>query len=189
MCDHLGLLVPVVDSLIASFLTLAKESLTFQWSALYLALQLSYFSDLPLKMLVPVRIDNSLPQETQAQGWDLNPEPTFLRAAGPMDQGPACLRFFRIELLQAEAPAKSQSQNTCTSLTMVAPKEEPLKLPNRSRDSASVNFMSLKSSQVTNQTLLPKINPGFGPDPVITAKNQENRVTKLDILTNERTPS
>ncbi|KAJ9069671.1 hypothetical protein DSO57_1016145 [Entomophthora muscae] len=120
------------------------------------------------------RIDNSLPQETQAQGWDSNPEPTFLRAAGPMDQGPARLHFFGIKPLQAEAPTKSQSQNTCISSTMVAPKEEPLKLPNGSRDGASVNFMSLKSSQITNQTLLPKINPGFGPDPVTTAKNQEN---------------
>ncbi|KAJ9049594.1 hypothetical protein DSO57_1022710 [Entomophthora muscae] len=71
--------------------------------------------------MVNVRIDNSLPRETQAQGWDSNPELTFLRAAGPMDQGPARLRFFGIEPLQAEAPAKSQSQNTCTSLTMVAP--------------------------------------------------------------------
>ncbi|KAJ9048481.1 hypothetical protein DSO57_1034713 [Entomophthora muscae] len=101
-------------------------------------------------------------------------EPTFLQATGPVDQEPACMRFFGIEPLQAEAPAKSQSQNTCTSSTMVAPKEEPLKLPNGSRDGTSVNFMSLKSSQVTNQTLLPKINPGFGPNPVTTAKNQEN---------------
>ncbi|KAJ9088808.1 hypothetical protein DSO57_1019530 [Entomophthora muscae] len=119
-------------------------------------------------------IDNSLPLGTWAQGWDLNPEPTFLRAAGPMDQGPARLRFFRIEPLQAEAAAKSQSQNTCISSTMVAPEEEPLELPNGSRDDASVNFMSLKSSQVTNQTLLPKINLGFGPDPVTTTKNPEN---------------
>ncbi|KAJ9080465.1 hypothetical protein DSO57_1024626, partial [Entomophthora muscae] len=36
----------------------------------------------------PVSIDNSLPLETQAQGRDLNPEPEFLRAAGPMDQEP-----------------------------------------------------------------------------------------------------
>ncbi|KAJ9059533.1 hypothetical protein DSO57_1001602 [Entomophthora muscae] len=121
-----------------------------------------------------VRIDNSLPWGTQAQGWDSNPEPTFPQAAGPMDQGPAHPRFFGIKPLQAEAPAKSQSQNTCISLTMVAPKEEPLKLPNGSRDGTSVNFMSLKSSQVTNQTLMPKIKPGFGPDPVITTKNQEN---------------
>ncbi|KAJ9066678.1 hypothetical protein DSO57_1007179 [Entomophthora muscae] len=56
MLDHLGLLVPVVDSLITSFLTLATESLIVQWPALYLASQPSYFSDLPHKMqfLIPV---------------------------------------------------------------------------------------------------------------------------------------
>ncbi|KAJ9049539.1 hypothetical protein DSO57_1023451 [Entomophthora muscae] len=54
-----------------------------------------------------VRIDNSLPRETRAQGWDSNPEPTSLRAAGPMDQGPPCLCFFGIKPLKAEAPAKS----------------------------------------------------------------------------------
>ncbi|KAJ9084997.1 hypothetical protein DSO57_1018432 [Entomophthora muscae] len=93
---------------------------------------------------------------------------------GPWTKGLSAWVFFGIEPLQAEAPTKSQSQNICTSSTMVAPKEEPLKLPNGSRDGASVNFMSLKSSQVTNQTLLAKINPGFGPNPVTTAKNQEN---------------
>ncbi|KAJ9069054.1 hypothetical protein DSO57_1022329 [Entomophthora muscae] len=134
------------------------------------------------------KIDNSLPLETWAQGRDSNPEPTFLRAAGPMDQGPTHPRFFGIKPLQAEAPAKSQSQNTCTSSTMVVPKEEPLELPNGSRDDASVNFMSLKSFQVTNQTLLPKINPGFGPNPMTIAQNQENQVINLDFLTNERTP-
>ncbi|KAJ9085676.1 hypothetical protein DSO57_1011597 [Entomophthora muscae] len=121
-----------------------------------------------------IRIDNSLPWGTRAQGWDSNPEPTFPWAAGPMDQGPACPHFLGLSPCKSEAPAKSQSQNTCISLIMVVPKEEPLELPNGSRDDASVNFMSLKSSQVTNQTLLPKINPGFGPGPMTTTKNQEN---------------
>ncbi|KAJ9075381.1 hypothetical protein DSO57_1036684 [Entomophthora muscae] len=143
--------------------------MVFLTSVLHECIKMSW-----IHMVVHVRIDNSLSWEIQAQGWDSNPEPTFLQTAGPMNQGPACPCFFGIKPLQAEAPAKSQSQNTCTSSTMVAPKEEPLKLPNGSRDGASVNFISLKSSQVTNQTLLPKINPGFGPDPVTTAKNQEN---------------
>ncbi|KAJ9070904.1 hypothetical protein DSO57_1002534 [Entomophthora muscae] len=67
-----------------------------------------------------VRIDN-FPLETQAQEWDLNPEPGFLRATGPMDQGPVHLCFPGTEPLQAEAPAKSQSQNTSVGLTMVVP--------------------------------------------------------------------
>ncbi|KAJ9063463.1 hypothetical protein DSO57_1039578 [Entomophthora muscae] len=72
---------------------------------------------------------------------------------------------------------------------MVVPKEELLKLPNGGREGSSVNFMNLKSSRVTNQTQLLKKNPGFGPDPVTIAQNQENQVTNLDVLTNERTPS
>ncbi|KAJ9081954.1 hypothetical protein DSO57_1009410 [Entomophthora muscae] len=54
-----------------------------------------------------VRINNSLPLETQAQGQDLNSEPKFLQAAGPMDQQPTHLRFAEIKPPQAEAPAKS----------------------------------------------------------------------------------
>ncbi|KAJ9052702.1 hypothetical protein DSO57_1031651 [Entomophthora muscae] len=54
-----------------------------------------------------VRIDNSLPLETWAQGQDLNPEPEFLQAAGPMDREPVCPHFSEIEPPQAEAPAKS----------------------------------------------------------------------------------
>ncbi|KAJ9067641.1 hypothetical protein DSO57_1037079 [Entomophthora muscae] len=76
------------------------------------------------------RIDNSFPLETQAQEWDLNPDPKFLWAAGSMDQGTAHSRFIGTEHLQAEAPANSQSQNTSAGLTMVVPEEELLKLPN-----------------------------------------------------------
>ncbi|KAJ9081344.1 hypothetical protein DSO57_1015627 [Entomophthora muscae] len=93
-----------------------------------------------------VKIDNSSPLETQAQERDLNPGPGFLRAAGPMDRWATHPCFLGIKPLQAEAPVNSQSQNTNTSPTIVAPKEEPLKLPNEGRDSAYVSFMSLKSS-------------------------------------------
>ncbi|KAJ9062842.1 hypothetical protein DSO57_1006290 [Entomophthora muscae] len=137
---------------------------------------------------VTVRIDNSLPLETRAQGQDLSPEPEFLQAAGPMDQKPVCLRFSDNKPPQAEAPSKSQSQNTSAGSTMVVPKEELLELPNGGREGASLNFMNLKSSQVTIQIQLPKENTGFGPNPVTTAQNKENQVTNLDILTNERTP-
>ncbi|KAJ9051934.1 hypothetical protein DSO57_1039155 [Entomophthora muscae] len=52
-------------------------------------------------------IDNFLPLQTRAQGQDSNPEPKFLRTAGPMDQEPAHPQFSEIEPPQAEAPAKS----------------------------------------------------------------------------------
>ncbi|KAJ9054068.1 hypothetical protein DSO57_1018327 [Entomophthora muscae] len=69
-------------------------------------------------------IDNSFPPKTQAQEQDSNPGPGFLQAAGPMDCWAACLCFLGIKPLQAEAPINSQSQNTDTSPTIVAPKEE-----------------------------------------------------------------
>ncbi|KAJ9087689.1 hypothetical protein DSO57_1030668 [Entomophthora muscae] len=114
---------------------------------------------------VCVRIVNSLPLGTWAQEWDSNPDPDSLQAAIPMDQGAACLHFPETELLQAEAPTKSQSQNTCTGVTMVVPKKELPKLPNKGRESSSVNFMNLKSSQVTNQIQSPKEKMGFRPNP------------------------
>ncbi|KAJ9088050.1 hypothetical protein DSO57_1026976 [Entomophthora muscae] len=114
---------------------------------------------------VIVRIDNSFPLETWAQEWDSTPDPGFLQAANPMDQGPARPRFPETEPLQAEAPAKSQIQNTSKGWTMVVPKKEFLKFPNEGRESSSVNFMNLKPSQVTNQIQLPKENTGFRPDP------------------------
>ncbi|KAJ9082493.1 hypothetical protein DSO57_1004058 [Entomophthora muscae] len=133
-----------------------------------------------------VRIVNFLPLKTWAQGWDSNPEPKFLQDAGPMDREPACPRSSEIKPLQAEAPAKSPSQNTSTGSIMMVHKEESLELPNGSREGAPVNSMSLKSSQVTNQTQLPRETLGFGSNPVTTAKNQ---VTNLDVLTNEGTSS
>ncbi|KAJ9090262.1 hypothetical protein DSO57_1004172 [Entomophthora muscae] len=136
-----------------------------------------------------LRIDNSFPLETRAQERDSNPEPGLTWAASPMDQGPARPRFPETKPPQAEAPTKSRSQNTSAGLIMMVPKDELLKLPNGGRESSSVNFMNLKSSRVTNQIQLPKKNTGFRPNPVTIAQNQENQVTNLDILTNERNPA
>ncbi|KAJ9053361.1 hypothetical protein DSO57_1024877 [Entomophthora muscae] len=52
---------------------------------------------------ITVRIDNSFPLETQAQGCDLSPDPESLWAAGPEDQGAACLQFSGVKPLRAEA--------------------------------------------------------------------------------------
>ncbi|KAJ9068876.1 hypothetical protein DSO57_1024313 [Entomophthora muscae] len=112
---------------------------------------------------VYVKIDNSSPLETQAQEQDSNPGPGSLRAAGPMDCWAARLCFLGIKPLQAEAPVSSQSQNTSTSPTIVVPKEEPLKLPNEGRDGTYVNFMSLKSSQATNQEPTQERGTGLQP--------------------------
>ncbi|KAJ9062236.1 hypothetical protein DSO57_1012905 [Entomophthora muscae] len=93
-----------------------------------------------------VRIDNLLPLKTRAQGRDLNPEPKFLWAAGPMDREPACPCFSEIEPPQAEGSSKSKSQNTSTGSITMIPEEEFLELPNGGIEGGPVNFMSLKSS-------------------------------------------
>ncbi|KAJ9071790.1 hypothetical protein DSO57_1033549 [Entomophthora muscae] len=133
-------------------------------------------------------IENSFPLETQAQEQDSNPNPGYPWATGPVDCSAACLCFFGIKPLQAEAPAKPQSQNTSTSSTMVAPEEEPLKFPNGGRDDAYVNFMILKSSQVTNQEPTQERGTGPRPDPMTTTLEQDNQVAELGATTNERTP-
>ncbi|KAJ9089951.1 hypothetical protein DSO57_1007770 [Entomophthora muscae] len=135
-----------------------------------------------------VKIDNSSPLVTQARDQDLNPGPGSLRAAGPMDRWAACLCFLGIKPLQAEAPVNSQSQNTDASPTIVAPKEEPLKLPNEGRDDAYVSFMSLKSSQVTNKEPTQERGTGLWPGPMTTTLKQDNQVAKSRFLTNEITP-
>ncbi|KAJ9066233.1 hypothetical protein DSO57_1011562 [Entomophthora muscae] len=134
-----------------------------------------------------VKIDNSSPLETQAWEQDSNPGPGSLQAAGPMDCWAAHLCFLGIKPLQAEAPVNSQSQNTDISLTIVAPKEEPFKLPNEGRDGAYVSFMSLKSSQTTNQEPTQERGMGLWPGPMTMMLKQDNQVAKSRLLTNERT--
>ncbi|KAJ9086131.1 hypothetical protein DSO57_1007246 [Entomophthora muscae] len=102
-----------------------------------------------------VRINNP-PLENQAQKQDLNPNPDHLQAACPEDQRASHLHFSGFELLQAEVQIKSQSENTNMDVRAVTFKEELVSLPNRGKESLSVNFMNLKSSHITNQVPLPK---------------------------------
>ncbi|KAJ9062209.1 hypothetical protein DSO57_1013076 [Entomophthora muscae] len=138
--------------------------------------------------IIYVKIDNSSPLETQAWEQNSNPGPGSLRAVGPMDCWAAHPCFLGIKPLQAEAPVNSQSQNTNISPTIVAPKEDLFELPNEGRDGAYVSFMSLKSSQATNQQ--PTQERGTGPQPgyMTTTLKQDNQVAKSRILTNERNP-
>ncbi|KAJ9061681.1 hypothetical protein DSO57_1018241 [Entomophthora muscae] len=50
-----------------------------------------------------VRIDNSPPLETQAQEQELNPEPGFPWAVGPMDRRTTRPHFSGVEPPQADA--------------------------------------------------------------------------------------
>ncbi|KAJ9070624.1 hypothetical protein DSO57_1006038 [Entomophthora muscae] len=53
--------------------------------------------------VVPVRIENSPPLETQAQEQESNLEPGFPQATGPMDRRTARLHFSGVKPLQADA--------------------------------------------------------------------------------------
>ncbi|KAJ9084201.1 hypothetical protein DSO57_1026970 [Entomophthora muscae] len=47
--------------------------------------EVSTLTWVPMATRDAVRIDNSFTLETWAQGWDSNPDPESLQAAGPMD--------------------------------------------------------------------------------------------------------
>ncbi|KAJ9048362.1 hypothetical protein DSO57_1035742 [Entomophthora muscae] len=168
-------------------LTTLEESICHLWARQPPSESKAEFS-LCINVLNSVKIDNSSSLETKAQEWDSNPNPGFPQDAGSVDRRAARPCFFRIKPLEAEAPAKPQSQNTSTSSIIVALKEEPLELPNGGRDDAYVNFMSLKSSQVTNQEPTQERGTGPRPNPMTTTLEQDNKVAKLRFLTNERTP-
>ncbi|KAJ9068082.1 hypothetical protein DSO57_1032273 [Entomophthora muscae] len=55
------------------------------------------------KGFICVKIDNSPPLEPQAQEQELNLEPGFPQAAGPMDCGTVCPHFSGVKPPQAEA--------------------------------------------------------------------------------------
>ncbi|KAJ9088331.1 hypothetical protein DSO57_1024153 [Entomophthora muscae] len=86
----------------------------------------------------------------------------------------SCLRFSGIEPPQAEAKSNSQSKNTNTDLGVMAPKEGLDNLPNGGKEILSINFMNLKSSQVTNQGPLPEENTGLKPVPMTKAQEKNN---------------
>ncbi|KAJ9063901.1 hypothetical protein DSO57_1036163 [Entomophthora muscae] len=70
----------------------------------------------------PVRIDNSLTLETQAEGQDLNPKSKCLRAAKPGDQGlPACISL-------ESTPHKLRPRMMAQMVKQAKPKELSLQM-------------------------------------------------------------
>ncbi|KAJ9050187.1 hypothetical protein DSO57_1016688 [Entomophthora muscae] len=88
-------------------------------------------------------------------------------------KGPPAHVFLGLSSLQAEAQAKSYSKNTYIDLIVVAPKKGLLDLPNGSKESTSLNFMNLKSSQAINQVQLLEKNAGLRPAPMTQAQKQK----------------
>ncbi|KAJ9059465.1 hypothetical protein DSO57_1002042 [Entomophthora muscae] len=119
-----------------------------------------------------VRIVNYFPLENQAQGWDLNPDPEFMRATGPKDQGATCPRFPEVKLLQDKA--------NNDGLNSEAKQNKGINAPNGG---------VIKSTLVANQE--PSLEEGIGPqpNPMTTTIEQDNQVANSRSLTNERTPT
>ncbi|KAJ9077538.1 hypothetical protein DSO57_1015935 [Entomophthora muscae] len=135
-----------------------------------------------------VRIDNLLPLKTWAQGQDLNSEPKFLQAAGPMDQEPTRLRFSGIEPLQADTKNVDPCSETGQTKEINTPNGGLIKVPNGGTKMTTISFMNLKSTLVANQELSPGRDTVLQPDPTTATLKQVNQVAKLRFLTNERTP-
>ncbi|KAJ9081620.1 hypothetical protein DSO57_1012736 [Entomophthora muscae] len=132
-------------------------------------------------------IENFLPLETQAKGQDLNPDPESPQAAGPEDQGAACLHFPGVEPLQAEAMNNYPNGKASQTKGTIAPNEGIIKTPNRGNKIPIISFMSLKSTLVANQEPSLEEDMGLWPNPMTTTLEQDNQVANLRFLTNEKT--
>ncbi|KAJ9089411.1 hypothetical protein DSO57_1013350 [Entomophthora muscae] len=121
--------------------------------------------------VVSVSIDNSFPLEAQAQGRDSNPDPEFLQATSPKDQGATCLRFLGL------------------SSRIIAPNKGTINIPNGGNKISTISFMSLKATPVANQDSPPGEGTGLQPNPMTTALKQDNQLVNSRSLTSERAPS
>ncbi|KAJ9081996.1 hypothetical protein DSO57_1008953 [Entomophthora muscae] len=136
-----------------------------------------------------VRIVNYFPLENRAQGWDLNPDPEFLRATGPKDQGATCLRFPEVKPLQDEANNDGPNGEASQTKGISAPNGGLIKALNGGNKISTISFMSLKSTLVANQETSLGEGTGPRPNPMTTTLEQDNQVANSRSLTNERIPS
>ncbi|KAJ9060734.1 hypothetical protein DSO57_1027780 [Entomophthora muscae] len=147
------------------------------------------FNKIYLNILLNVRIDYSSSLETQAWEQDLNPNPRFPQAAGPMDQRASCLCSPEVKSLQADTKNVGSYGKTGQTKKINAPNEGLIKAPNGGTKMTTISFMNLKSMLVANQEPSPEGGAGLQPNLMTTALEQDNQVANLRFLTNERTPS
>ncbi|KAJ9074288.1 hypothetical protein DSO57_1007978 [Entomophthora muscae] len=79
---------------------------------------------------VTFRIEHSSTCDTWAQGQNSNPDPESPQAAGPGDQGTACLCFPGMKPLQAEANNDGPNGEVSQTKGIIAPNEGVIKAPN-----------------------------------------------------------
>ncbi|KAJ9055445.1 hypothetical protein DSO57_1003942 [Entomophthora muscae] len=110
----------------------------------------------PAKRAMNVRIDNSFLLETQAQEWDLNPDPESPQAAGPGDQGGYLPVFTGVKPLQAEANNDDPNGEAIQTKGIIVPNGGLIKVPNGGNETSTISFMGLKSTLVANQESSPE---------------------------------
>ncbi|KAJ9048440.1 hypothetical protein DSO57_1035057 [Entomophthora muscae] len=135
-----------------------------------------------------VRIENSSSLETQAREQESNPDPGPPWTARPVDCRTACLRFSGIEPPQADTKNVGPCSETSQTKEIIAPNGRLITAPNRGTDLATISFMNLKSTPVTNQEPTQERGTGLRPAPMTMTLKQDNQVAKSRFLTNERTP-
>ncbi|KAJ9064976.1 hypothetical protein DSO57_1024814 [Entomophthora muscae] len=133
-------------------------------------------------------IDNFLPLKTQGQEQESNSEPNHLQAANPEDQRASCLYFPGAKPPQAEAKNDYLKGEASQAKGITTPNGGVIKAPNGVNKIPTICLMGLKTALVANQDVSPEISVGPGLDPMTTTQEQENQVTNLIFLTNERTP-
>ncbi|KAJ9077047.1 hypothetical protein DSO57_1020310 [Entomophthora muscae] len=120
---------------------------------------------------------------------DLNPDPESLQAAGPKDQGAACLYFPGVKLPQAEVKNDGTDDEASQTKGIIAPNNGTIKAPNGGNKIPTISFMSLKATPAANQESPPGEGTGLRPNPMTTTLEKDNQVASLRFLTNERTPA
>ncbi|KAJ9066079.1 hypothetical protein DSO57_1013123 [Entomophthora muscae] len=92
-------------------------------------------------------IDNSSFLETRAQEQELNPDPGFLWAAGPVDHWTARLRFSGIESPQADIKNVDPCSKKSQTKEIIAPNGRLITAPNGDTDLATISFINLSLHQ------------------------------------------
>ncbi|KAJ9082119.1 hypothetical protein DSO57_1007451 [Entomophthora muscae] len=113
-----------------------------------------------------LRIDNSSFLETRAREQESNPHPGFLWAARLVDRRTACLRFSGIESPQAEFKKVDPCSKKRQTKESITPNGGLITAPNGGTDLATISFINLKSTPVTNQELTHERGTGPWPGPM-----------------------
>ncbi|KAJ9082225.1 hypothetical protein DSO57_1006334 [Entomophthora muscae] len=119
---------------------------------------------------------------------DLNPDPEFLRAASPKYQGAAYPHCPGVKPLQAEAKNDGPNDEASQPKIIIAPNKGIIKVPNRGNKIPTISLMSLKITPAANQESPPGEGTGLQLNPMTATLEQDNQVSNLRFLTNERTP-